>query len=310
MQIDTIGNISKNSNIMRNNSRLHDIISKLQHTIEISGLDNINPIFVSFPTYDIEEDGTINLCYPNKEYGQLDIKYKGPIKTDSFNWSLLIGEGIIIKQKAIKMVWTDSNSITPSETQILRPIDSNIYIKTFYEVFSKYKNTIVTITDGLPYLFVIRIRFGFNYKKLKKENLKTIASLVLQNIDKKEEVEKIIASRTPFKQAIDDILRISGKETDTQFSYCLACGDRIPLGKKFCDSSKKGYQGRDNCYLKFKHWVNDRLEITHKEELAAFITKLSKELKETIQLYPLYAFESLKSKYPKLYTRKNSRKTS
>lgn len=276
-------------------NRLLRFIDNLDMTLNLLGLSRLSSIFPAdgeLSDLEIKDDGQIVLRYPGKE------KEQGGTGLPHYGWFIV--DSLVIRSEDVPY-WVKESSPNPYTVLLMK--DAPFYIEVFYRVISKYyQKSLVYFDDDLPHYLGITIDTKFNLKTERKGILRRLA----KSYGLKDAVLDAIVERKDltFKQSIDEIIKLSGSQVQADFSYCLACGNKIERGNKFCDATTRRYKNKDHCRNMFRYWLKSRLGITDIKEHTKLREKYFKELQSLIAVYPLSAFEDFKKRYPELYDRR------
>lgn len=300
--------------VINNNSKLKGLTEDIAEALNLLGLSRLSP-FTNNPR-SRQIGNYLGIAYLGGDR-KSDAKAK-LITTDQdiYWWHILLNENVAVRFKDVIVLeniqsgpsvlggnWGNPNCFD------VRDVNIPIYIRAFCEVIKKsFRNAIVQIVDQLPYEFFVTI-----YPPAEREvSLKQLAAWTIRPMDRdtKEKIEGIIKNtKKSFKEALEEIIKHSGMALKSNFSYCLACGDLVDKGKKFCNAkekfeerSKKNFKGnKDNCLNKFNYWLKARLGVESTEENGQKRKELYNELQQLVGQSPFTAYEKLKSRHPKLY---------
>lgn len=304
----------------------------LFYTLNLIGLDRISPIFRYFEihcgktvivsrqvvSYQAQKEMTptneIRLLFPDaicqRYWGENQFIDPGDVKEEHNRW--IVYDDIATYCSTIHNFQEKGMELGVNVYRINEK-ECPIYIQELYRVIKKfYKNSVLIITDHLPWSLVVQIILYYGWGQ-RESLLSTLADFLglnermKTNNDLKKRYEELYSNKKiSLKEALNEIIHFYVKHPKTNFSYCLCCGDEIDATKKFCDATgKSGKQHRlnkDNCRNKFRYWLKARLKIKgnlilEKQE------QLYSELQKLIKGNPLSAYEILKRKHPKLYTK-------
>jgi len=185
--------------------------------------------------------------------------------------------------------------VVQSRYNILRLGEAPFYIRIFCKAAREsFRSSIVFIVDGLPHELRVSVYPQRKYKMSKSEGLIKIAEHLLGSVDKKTQKRvKYICHNNTFKSVLDEILDLSKQPSNTDLSYCLACGADVKKEDRFCNG---------NCRDKFHNWLRRRLGLIgglkdEREEREL----LYEELQNMIREFPFSAFEPFRGKHRDLY---------
>lgn len=301
--------------MINNNGRLGNLEEAINDALNSYGLKKLNPIFSDTLEFRIERK-TIHFQYPrifnypkilqkkedlvNKE-AYFFINDDGEVNKDlyptcSSDWYIIEDIAIFLPIEFVRL--------TPIKYYLVS--EAPIYIKCFSDAIRKFSKTcLIEFREILPLFLRIEIDTAYNFKKDRVNTLMHLTKWFVNDYDDsvRKEIDSISKDKDmPFKKAFDQIIKLSGQKKEIDFSYCLACGDFVSDGKKFCNAKKtKGYKNKDNCLNKFNYWLKARLGISNPVDRAKFRKKAYNELQMCISSYPLHGFEEFKGLHPRLY---------
>lgn len=298
--------------LINNKYKFERLFVQLQKGINLVGLQRLNPIF-KYPVYERTKGGVM-VIFPDSERELIlrkaisDIRLSAPVvnemffsaipKPDFTDTLLWIVESNIVVCYSYKV---EDNINKPYARYFLFE-EAPSYIQELASPALKlYKNCMVTILDNLP--LTIRTTVSWDQENHREGLLNSIADFL--NAQELIEVNHIIEDKdlSP-RAALDKIVKLRGFKIQLDLSYCLTCDKANKGRKKFCNSSKDGYENKNNCLTKFNYWLKARLGIKTTESISRIRNQLCKEMVELTKDFPLSAYEEFRRRHPKLYEKR------
>lgn len=278
-----------------------NFINDLNQSLKYNGLLKLLP-FISTPNEIINEN-EIQLRYSALDFLQQSTTLDVPIVILPTVWTLYVQEKI-----AIKIEFP-----LPKAAKYYDLYDARIpaYVSSvFISADKTWNRSFIRVTEHFPYFYYINISPQFNLKKRKKEVLKEFANNTVLYYDREvqQKIDNIINKKISFKQALDEIYKLSGEKPEVNYSFCLNCERRLNGKDAENEVCPRKYSIRKNkawnCYNNLNSRLESRLDIKGKKAKEDKRNELYQELQNYLLDYPLYGFEMFKKKNSVLYTRK------
>jgi hypothetical protein len=288
-------------------NKLEESVLKYEFTLSLHDWHRVAP-FSCMPKVNVEDD-CINIIYALDTDTIKKIKYRSDEK---FAWYILPTKNIYLRFVDYEFA-NLRPSIKPSlhgnlsEPKVFLSDEKvPIYIRSLIQIAGEYfDSNLITIIDYLPIIISFRI-----YKSTDLQSPEVMQGLLYNivdfaileaNYDKK--FDSIFNDTTKtFEEKFDDLIALNNKGVTLEDSLCLACGETIKKGRKFCNAD--GKINKDNCLNKFNYWIRNRLNIKSTEGVAKKREELHLQLEELITNYPLTGYAKFKIANEKLFSSK------